>query len=416
MTRCRSVDVIAPMSSQKRATRILAPTWTRACLLLGSMLLAGCGAAAMPTASTAPATAIASPTPTAGSTPPVGVTPLAVVGAPPANKGPYTLGLVSAAGIVVASVTGTTPSDFGPVSDPPLTSTSDSRLYFEDGNTDIDYLTPTGQHGVAFTIDRPAGAIVAFAVSPDDSRVAVAILSNWDGAAPPYTSHLYLMAMGGGIEQTLFDGTSTSSTNPLTWPIGWDGNSLVVAQTVLANFGGYVPGTGPCASYGTVQCAAQLRVFNPVSGSFGPVLCPGATMTGGPTAAGIACTTSGLEAVSWSGAITSFGPTISGACMLSPQGSVIACPSDLINGNTNEAQDIPAHLVRAGGVAQPIPNPGNAQIIGWIDGNDVVVTTGADSAGLAVENINTGKQIAVSLAKGPDPYLYHVYGLIPGAL
>jgi hypothetical protein len=58
------------------------------------------------------------------------------------------------------------------VSDPTLTSTSDSRLYFEDGNTAIDYLTPTGQHGVAFTISRPAGVIVAFAVSPDDTRVA----------------------------------------------------------------------------------------------------------------------------------------------------------------------------------------------------------------------------------------------------
>ena len=40
---------------------------------------------------------------------------------------------------------------------------------------------------------------MAFAVSPDDSRVAVAVLTNFNGDAPPYTSHMYLMAMGGGI-------------------------------------------------------------------------------------------------------------------------------------------------------------------------------------------------------------------------
>jgi hypothetical protein len=100
--------------------------------------------------------------------------------------------------------------------------------------------------------------------------------------------------------------------------------------------------------------------------------------------------------------------------MLSPHGAVIACPSDVYDGNT----PTPAQLFRAGGVVQPIPNPYNAQIIGWIDGNDVVVTTGVDSTGLAVENIVTGKQIAFSLAKSPDPWAvpWQLYGVIPGAL
>jgi hypothetical protein len=375
-------------------------------------------ATSAPTTAIPPATPAVSPTP---SSPPTGVvSPLAAVGAPRGGDGagPYVLGLVNAAGTVLASVTATTPSDFEAVSDPPLTSTSDSRLYFEDGNTAIDYLTPTGQHGVAFTISQPAGGIVAFAVSPDDTRVAVAILSNWGSIAGPYTSHMYLMAMGGGIEQTLFDGTGTSTTKPLTWPIGWDGNNLVVAQSFY--YSGVIGG-GPCGSYGsggTVQCADQLRMFNPATHSFGPVLCPGGTMSGVPNAAGIACTTSGLQAVSWTGAITSFGSSIPSdvICMLSPQGAVIECPSALFNGNTSAAQDVPAQLFRAGGAVQAIPNPGNAQIIGWIDGNDVVVTTGADSQGLAVENIVTGKQIPVSLATGPDHFLYQVDGMIPGAL
>ena len=374
-------------------------------------------AASAPTASIAAATAAASPT--LSPTPTGVMSPFAAVGAPRGadGAGPYVLGLVNAAGKVVASVIATTPSDFGAVDDPPLTSTSDSRLYFEDGNTAIDYLTPTGQHGVALTIARPAGLVVAFAVSPDDTRVAIAILNNWDGIAPPYTSHMYLMAMGGGIEQTLFDGTGTGS-NPLTWPIGWDGSNLVVAQSF---YEAGVIGGGPCGSYGTVgptQCADQLRLFNPATRLFGPVLCPGGTMNGAPTAVGIVCTTSGLQAVSWTGAITSFGSSIpsDGGCMLSPQGAVIACPSALVNWNTPLARDDPAHLFRAGGVAQQIPNPGNAQIIGWIDGNDVVVTTGTESQGLAVENIVTGRQIAVSLATAPEDDPFEGYGEIPGGL
>ena len=48
-------------------------------------------------------------------------------------------------------------------------------------------------------------------------------------------------------------------------------------------------------------------------------------------------------------------------------------------------QYFPAQPFRSGGSVQGIPNPGNdAQLIGWIEGNDVVVTTGVDSTGLAV--------------------------------
>jgi hypothetical protein len=401
-----------------------------------ALLLAACGAGGSPS-SPSRSTPTPTPVPTPSPTPsaPVVANPLAVVGSENAGIGPYTLGLVNAQGIVVAAVTANTPSDYYSSGDPAITSTSDSRLYYEDGNTNIDYLTPTGQHGVAFTVSRPSGALVVFAVSPDDSRVAVAVLTNFNGDAPPYTSHMYLMAMGGGIQQTLFDGTGTSSTAPLTWPVGWDGDNLVVAQTLPAYFGGYIPGTGPCSS--VADCASQLRVFNPADKTLGPPLCAAdtGTMTGAPTAAGIACAVaSRLQAVSWSGVITSFGsnipgpssedaPVWDGSCMLSPHGAVIACASDLVEDATGQ-HTIPAQAFRAGGVVQKIPNPLDFQLIGWLDGNDVVVTTGGSIAmggafgGLAVENIVTGKRIPVSLAKSPNPYSvrWQFFGVIPGAL
>ena len=318
-----------------------------------------------------------------------------------------------------------------------ITSTSDSRLYYEDGNTNIDYLTSAGQHGVAFTVSRPGGAVVAFAVSPDDSKVAVAILTNFNGIEPPYTSHMYLMSMSGGTEQTLFDGNSKSSTAPLTWPVGWDGDTLVVAQSLPAFFSGIDPGTGPCS--GGSDCASQLRVFNPANKAFQHPLCAAGigAITGAPTAAGIACgagfeassSAPKLAAVSWSGVVTSFGShspgyTSSqdpwgGSCMLSPHGAVIACASDTLDTGT-----VPAQAFRAGGVVQKIPNPLDFQLLGWLDGNDVVVATGGSIAlggefgGLAVENIVTGERIPVSLAKSPNPYSdrWQFFGVIPGAL
>lgn len=358
-----------------------------------------------------------------------------MVGSQSVGIGPYTLELVNVQGIVAAAVTANSPSDYYWDSDPTIISTSDGRLYYEDGLSNIDYLTPTGKHGIAFTVNRPTGAVVAFAVSPDDSRVAVAVLTNFNGDAPPYTSHMYLMAMGGGIQQTLFDGNSKSSTAPLTWPVGWDGANLVVAQSLEAHFSGYGPGTGPCSSGS--DCASQLRVFNPVDRTFGPPLCPMdiRAMTGAPTAAGIACgagpaasaNTPKLAAVSWSGVVTSFGSNSpgytssqdpwGGACMLSPHGAVIACASD-----TLDSGPVPAQAFRAGGVVQKIPNPLDFQLLGWLDGNDVVVATGGSISGdsiwgLAVENIVTGKRIPVSLSKNPNLFApWQFFGVIPGAL
>ena len=193
-----------------------------------ALLLAACGAGASPSSPSrstptptpvptlVPTPSVPATTPTPSPTPSATVVanPLAVVGSENAGIGPYTLGLVNAQGIVVAAVTANTPSDYYSGGDPAITSTSDSRLYYEDGNTNIDYLTSTGQHGVAFTVNRPSGALVVFAVSPDDSRVAVAVLTNFNGEAPPYTSHMYLMAMGGGSSRLSLMGTVKAARLP----------------------------------------------------------------------------------------------------------------------------------------------------------------------------------------------------------
>lgn len=397
--------------------------------------LAACGSTAVTPPTVRPTLALTvAPTPSAvpATTPTPSTTvvaPLAVVGSQNAGIGPYALGLVNTQGDVVASVTANTPTVLnGGVA---ITSTSDSRLYYEDGNTDIDYLTATGQHGLAFTIKRPSDAVVAFAVSPDDTRVAVAVLYNFFGLSPPYTSHMYLMAMGGGIQQTLFDGTGTSSTAPLTWPVGWDGDNLIVAQTLPTDFTGLGAGTNPCST--GVDCSSQLRTFDPADRTFGTPLCigdDGMQTFGIPNAAGIGCvpayggaTPQELRSFSWSGAATNFGTYLTGNCMLSPLGDVMACASDLVEDATG-VHNISAQAFRAGGVAMSIPDPADFQFMGWVDDQNVVISTGGSIAqggeygGLAVENIVTGVRIPVTLAVSPNPYSvrWQFMGTIPGGL
>jgi hypothetical protein len=361
----------------------------------------------------------------------VAASALAVVEAASFNAGTYTVSLVTAQGDVVATATGTTPSDYVASSQPALTSTSDSRVYYEDGNSDIDYLMPSGQHGLAFTVTRPAGAAIGFAVSPDDSRVAVAVLTNFNGQSEPpsSTSRMYLMAIGGGTQLTLFDGNSGSSTHPLTWPVGWDGSDLVVGQSLPAFFYG-LHSQDPCSGWGE-RCASQLSEFDPARKVFGQPLCAGDEqhLSGVPTASGIACevtdgTTHGpgselLVSYSWTGVRTTFASGLTlwdnGGCLLSPDGTLIACPS-VIDNPQSAPIDHPARIYDSDGSQVPVADPAEAQFLGWIDANDVVVTTGIESDGLAVENLSTGHETSFSLPRGSDPWIWQFDGVIPGAL
>jgi hypothetical protein len=308
---------------------------------------------------------------------------------------------------------------------PSLTSESDSRLYYEDGNADVDYLTPTGQHGVAFTVSRPAGAAIGFAVSPDDTRVAVAVMTNFNGddKTPSSISHMYLTAMGGGTTITLFDGSSRSSTQPLTWPVGWDGDDLVVAQSLPDLFSG-IAGEDPCSESG-VLCASQMREFDPALRVFGLPLCAGDDehLSGVPVAAGIACEVgNGYDKVvsyNWTGTRTMFSTGLAFSdemgCLLSPDGTLVACPSVFVD-PTYDPMHFPAQVFRPGGAGEPLVDPTNAQFLGWIDDNDIVVATGLYGNGLAVENLATGRQTAFSVpVPGPvQPWQFD--GMIPGAL
>ena len=114
-----------------------------------------------------------SPTPSAGTAVAYGV--LAAIDR---NSQQFTISIVGVDGHVVASAKGTsaeptTCRGIGALLPNPAVSTSNSRVYFLDGST-VKYLAPDGKTGsLSNTPAGSANTAVEFAVSPDDSQIAV---------------------------------------------------------------------------------------------------------------------------------------------------------------------------------------------------------------------------------------------------
>jgi len=109
----------------------------------------------------------------------------------------------------------------------PLVTSSDTRAYFLDGDSDVGYLTPDGHTGTAVHLPVSPRVRYAVAVSPDDSRIAVAAF-DYKGSStfgnPGVTMNLFVQDLAGGNRVNLF-----SSTSVTEWPIGWHNGHLVIA-------------------------------------------------------------------------------------------------------------------------------------------------------------------------------------------
>jgi hypothetical protein len=109
----------------------------------------------------------------------------------------------------------------------PLVTSSNTRAYYLDGDSDVGYLTPDGRTGAA--VHLPANPRVRYgvAVSPDDSRIAVAAFE-YLGSGTPYEPGvkltIFVQDLAGGHRVDLFSSTSVSE-----WPIGWNKGHLVIA-------------------------------------------------------------------------------------------------------------------------------------------------------------------------------------------
>jgi hypothetical protein len=281
--------------------------------------------ASVPPASSSPASGAdqAAVSPDAA-TPAPNPTTLAVMVDLFAGTNTYDVALVSVDGRVVAKAHAQQRSTIQDASELPYVNASDSRVYYLDGDQQIRWLKSDGTTGVAETLPGGRNVHATFAVTPDDSRIAVALL---DYSVNPVQLTLYVEDMGGAHHAVIF-----TSTNHYVWPVAWHSGQLVVAylgpagvpfkskESTYSNrdLTSYPYGPSP---YGGIN----FHVINPVTAQR-EVIISGGGASGLLTRAGTAVTQG--QAVDWSGQDVFFSAndygSVNAVGSLSPDGRMIA--------------------------------------------------------------------------------------------
>jgi hypothetical protein len=138
-----------------------------------------------------------------------------------ASSSSYDIALVGADGTVAARTHAATRSPIADAIELPYAMSSRSRVYYLDGDQHVRYLKTDGTTGLAATLRGNAHIHAAFAVSPDDRRIAVAL---FDYSVSPVVLTLYVEDLTGAHHAVIF-----SSTSKYLWPVVWHSGQLVVA-------------------------------------------------------------------------------------------------------------------------------------------------------------------------------------------
>jgi len=255
----------------------------------------------------------------------------------------------------------------------PETSISAHRVYFLDGETSIKSLAGDWSVAAVRNIDAPPNSQVAFAVSPDDRRIAVSIITLATApAADTLTDVMYVEDLAGGTNRVQL----YSSTRLAEWPVGWHAGNVVVAvgSPELGTYDnpyaatGYVlvdPSTG--AKVASLDCARGLLVAAGTACATG--WCPTVSTCAGGT----------LAAQGWDGSRTTFAvppgppPRIlmgnSRSPHLSPDGTRLAAEV-VVNADTNA---IASTVLQHGELT--VVRPDRAPL-GWLDADHLAVASG----------------------------------------
>jgi len=247
---------------------------------------------------------------------------LLVLITPTGNQSRYGIEIVGLDGAVVASATASVLTHpMGGPGPPPVVTTND-RVYFRDGDTTIRWLAQDGSTGDAITVSGAPTSRAGFAVSPDDTRIAVAALQYRLVQQTPVavqSLRLYVQALGGDKKSTdIF-----TSTTDAEWPIGWHADTLVIAVSVPhAQYAADNP-------YGAYD---GYNVVDPLTGTRVVEVCylgmPEATPVGPAVPAGTLCGNY-VTASDWNGRRTTFAvPQGTECAALSPAGDLAACTSE----------------------------------------------------------------------------------------
>jgi hypothetical protein len=155
----------------------------------------------------------------------------------------------------------------------PYLSTSKTTIYFLDGDSTLRAMAKDGSVTKTGSLPGSARARVAFAVSPDDQRIAVAVI---DYSVPSVSENLYVDNLRGGARIDML----TATKAPYYWPVGWHGGKIVLASGPA--YGGWADANPSGAS--------GYSLLDPTAGAQPAAVGPGDCVpTGSLTTAGTAC-------------------------------------------------------------------------------------------------------------------------------
>ncbi len=325
-------------------------------------------------AATAPVVATVPSTTTATAITTTATGPLAVVvryGA----YGSYVVSLVGVDGRVVAQASAAGRSlinTTGAVAVPlPVVSASATRVYYLDGDARVRSLSPNGTTAVVATVPGGARVHAAFAVSPDDRRIAVSVL-DYSGRAP--RMRLYTQGLTSAIQSDIF-----KSSQVYEWPIGWRNGALVLA---ILKGSAYVQNTAA----NPYDAFDGYHVVDATSGARLATLCPAGVSVGPIVAAGTVCVpdTGQPYVQDLTGGTHPFAGAGDNA-VLAPDGSRIAA---------SDGHSI--FLLDAAGRRTTLKAQGLPQ--GWIDATHLLISAGYGvTEPLSILNMRTGARLPLAI-------------------
>ncbi len=247
----------------------------------------------------------------------------------------------------------------------PYVSASSTRLYFLEGDRDVYVIsmnTMASSVAPAAHLDGGTNVESTFAVSPDDTEIAVGVL---DFRQLPVHVRIYVESLITDDRQVIFE-----SDSDYVWPVAWHGGLLVLAHA-------YGPTTELALKAAPARdnpyWAVSYHVVDPATANR-VTLMGSCTVSGPLSPAGSACIQGG--SIDWSGMTAPWSThdwgSISAAASISPDGSVIAAADP----------DHPRRLDfwRPGGaIATWVDGPGSRDWAGWLDNTHVLVASADDA-------------------------------------
>lgn len=294
----------------------------------------------------------------------------------------------------------------------PETSISSTRVYFLDGETVVKSLSPDGSVQTVMNISAPENSQVVFAVSRDDRRIAVSVITlALSRVAASFNEVMYVEDLGTGLNRV----DIYTSTTDGEWPVGWHSGDLIIGVGssdlfALDNPYGVVgyhlvdPDTG--RRIAALDCAKGLLVRT------------GSACASGWCTTWTACTDGTLGKQGWDGVKTLFTipsnpmPKIlmawNNSAELSPDGSRIAA-DNLVDPQTGQTET----RLLSSGASSSLTLLGAPQ--GWLDDSHVVVSS-ASAVWIVDADNGGGATMMQGLQTIPQQGMPMLSGILPANL